>query len=156
MLAQVIQMNIREMNIREMKKIGRRRSNVKRMLNRYFSKMPILEWYFDSYKFLYFFVMRQWPGHLGLRLALNCIMSCCTDSNECDPSLQVLAGTVALTATHATELLVARPGLFGQVISVVSATRSHIPTLNRFNLKVLKLDSKSNTLHTQWTAMNLI
>ena len=43
MLAQVTQMNIREMNIREMKKIGRRRLNVKRMLNRYFSKMPILE-----------------------------------------------------------------------------------------------------------------
>ena len=60
------------------------------------------------------------------------------------------------TYATASELFVARPGLFGQVISVVSATRSHIPTLNRFNLKVLKLDSKSNTLHTQWTAMNLI
>ena len=56
-------------------------------------------------------------------------MSCCTDYNECDPSLQVLAGTVALTATHATELLVARPGLFGQVITAVSAPSRHVPML---------------------------
>ena len=56
--------------------------------------------------------------------------------------------------THATELFVARLGLFGQVITVVCAPRGHISTLNCF--KVLRLNSKPNKLHTQWTAVIMI
>ena len=59
-----------------------------------------------------------------------------------------------LQHTHATELFVACPGLFGQVITVVSAPSGHVPMLKRF--KVLRLNSRSNTLHTQWTVMVLI
>ena len=43
-----------------------------------------------------------------------------------------------------------RQGHFGQVITVVNAPRGQVPMLKRF--KVLRLNLKSKTLHTQWTA----
>ena len=56
--------------------------------------------------------------------------------------------------THATELSADSLGLSGQVIIVVDAPRGHIPILKCF--KVLRLNSKSKTLHKQWTDMILI
>ena len=51
-----------------------------------------------------------------------------------------------LPSTHTTELSVNCSGLFGQVITDVDTLSSHIPMLRR--LKDLRLNSKSNTLHT--------
>ena len=48
----------------------------------------------------------------------------------------------------------ARLGLFGQVITVVTASSGHVHMVKHFKTSIL--NSKSSTLHTQWTMMILI
>ena len=65
--------------------------------------------------------------------------------NPCNSKFE--GNLVALS--HDTELFMDSQGLPGQVITVVSS--GHVPMLKLF--KALILNSKSNTLHTQWTVL---